>query len=57
VMVVMNGNTKASQLTTKRFAENLSNYTQARNVLTNAPISDLGTLTIPPMTTLVLELK
>jgi len=57
VMVVMNGNSKASQLATKRFAENLSGYTQARNVLTDEKLSDLSTLTIPAMTTLVLELE
>jgi glycosidase len=57
VMVVMNGNNKASQLSTKRFAENLSGYTKARNVLTDEKISNLSNLNVPALTTLVLELE
>lgn len=57
VMVVMNGNTEAKTIGTKRYAENIKNAKSARDVIGDKTVDDLSTLTIPAQTALVLELK
>jgi glycosidase len=56
VMVVMNGNTTEKSLATKRFAERLQGFNQAKNVLTGEALKDINTLRLPANTALVLEL-
>ncbi len=57
VMVIMNGNAKEMKLSTARFAESMNGKTKAKNVLTDESIQSLGEITLPAMTTLVLELE
>ena len=57
IMVVMNSNSAETMLETARFAERTKGFTGATNVLTEEKINSLGSLKIPAMTTLVLELK
>jgi glycosidase len=57
VMVVVNNNDTESTVKTDRYAERMSGFSKARNVLTGETLSTLGSLTIPPKTALVLELQ
>jgi glycosidase len=57
VMMVMNGEEKEVALSTARFAERTSGFTQALNVATDEVLADISQLKIPAKTTLVLELK
>ena len=57
IMVVMNSNSAETMLETARLAERTKGFTGATNVLTEEKINSLGSLKIPAMTTLVLELK
>lgn len=57
IMVVMNANAKEMKLSTDRFAESIKGKTKAKNVLTNSSISSLNEVTVPAMTTLILELE
>jgi glycosidase len=57
VMVISNSNPKEIELKTARFAERLSNYRKAKNIITQEMTDDISRLTIPPKTTLVLELQ
>ncbi len=57
VMVVMNSNAEAITLDTGRFAEGIGGKTGAVNVVTDEVLTDIRTLTVPSITTLVLELK
>jgi hypothetical protein len=57
VMVVVNNNDTESTVKTDRYAERMSGFTKARNVLTGETLSSLGSLTLPPKTALVLELQ
>ena len=56
-MVILNLNTADKTLTTKRFAESLKGFTSAREVFTDATISDLSSIAVPAMTSMILELK
>lgn len=55
VMVVYNSNDKEETLTTGRYSERIGRATQAQNVITGET-TDLGSLTLKPKSTLVLEL-
>ena len=57
VMMLMNGEEKEVTVSTARFAERTSGYTQAVNVATDEVLADLSQIKIPAKTTLVLELK
>jgi glycosidase len=57
VMMLMNGEEKEVSLSTARFAERTSGYTQAVNVATDEVLADISKIKIPAKTTLVLELK
>ena len=57
VMILMNGEEKEVTVSTARFAERTSGYTQAVNVATDEVLADLSQIKIPAKTTLVLELK
>lgn len=56
VMVVMNTNKKDMALNTKLYAERLTGYTKAKNIITDTQLTDLSVLKIPAMTSLVFEL-
>jgi neopullulanase len=56
VMVVLNTADKAMTLDTKRFAERMNGFSRAKNVVTGAAVDNLGQLTIPKNSPLVLEL-
>ena len=56
VMVIMNQNGEENKVTTKRFAENIGNFTKGKNVLTDATLSDIGTIAVPAMSIQVIEL-
>jgi glycosidase len=57
VMMLMNGEEKEVSLSTARFAERTSGFTQAVNVATDEVLADMSQIKIPAKTTLVLELK
>ena len=57
VMMLMNGEEKEVAVSTARFAERTSGYTQAVNVATDEVLADMSQIKIPAKTTLVLELK
>jgi glycosidase len=57
VMMLMNGEEKEVSLSTARFAERTTGFTQAINVATDEVLTDISQIKIPAKTTLVLELK
>jgi glycosidase len=57
VMMLMNGEEKEVNVSTARFAERTSGYTQAVNVASDEVLADISQIKIPAKTTLVLELK
>lgn len=57
VMVATNTNDKEITLDTTRFAERMKGYTTAKNILTDATLTDLKQLKIPAKTAWVLELQ
>jgi glycosidase len=57
VMMLMNGEEKEVTVSTARFAERTSGFTQAVNVATDEVLADISQIKIPAKTTLVLELK
>jgi glycosidase len=57
VMMLMNGEEKEVAVSTARFAERTSGFTQALNVATDEVLADISKIKIPAKTTLVLELK
>ena len=56
VMVATNTGDKEISLDTARFAERMNGFTSARNVLTDAKLTDLKLVKLPAKTALVLEL-
>ena len=56
VMVASNTSDKPAALATARFAERMSGFTKARNVLTGEQLGSLTSLTLPAKTAVVLEL-
>ncbi len=56
VMVLLNGDDKAKTVTTARYAERLTGFSSARNVITGEMVKDLSTLALPARAALVLEL-
>lgn len=56
VMVASNTTDKAASLPTARFAERMSGFTKAKNVMTGESLSDVATLQLPAKTAVVLEL-
>ena len=57
IMVVMNLNPEARDLDTKRFAEFLTGFNKAQNIISDKEISDLSKLKLQAFETLVLELQ
>src|ERR1044072_6377364 len=57
VMVIMNGNDKAQDLTTKRFTERIGSFSKGLDVISGKEQSITDTIAVPAFTTLVLELK
>jgi glycosidase len=57
VMIVLNGNEKAVELKTDRFAEIMGNKTVAKDVISGNQINNLSVLQIPALASLVLELN
>ncbi len=56
IMVIMSQNETEQTLTTQRFSDNLRTYSKAKNVLTDAVISDLGSLAVPAHSIQIIEL-
>ncbi|MDX1908883.1 MAG: glycoside hydrolase family 13 protein [Bacteroidia bacterium] len=57
VMVIMNQLETSQTLSTERFQERMKGFTQARNVLTGATVSSLGSLSLPAQSITILELN
>ncbi len=57
VMVIMSQNKEDRNLDTNRFMENINGFTFAKNVMSDALISDLKTLKIPANSFTILELQ
>ena len=56
VMVIMNQNTEEKAVVTKRFAENMVGFSKGKNVLTDASLADMNSITVPAMSIQVIEL-
>ncbi len=56
IMVILNGNRESKALNTSRFAESIKNAVKGKNILTGETLQ-LGTISLPSQTTLVLELE
>lgn len=56
VMVILNGKNEAKTLDTKRFAERLSGFTHATDIISGQTHADLNSIKIPAKTAVVLEL-
>ena len=57
VMVIMSQNETEQTLSTQRFSDNLRTFSKGKNVLTDAVISDLKSLTVPAHSIQIIELK
>lgn len=57
VMVILNGNDDAKQISTQRYQERLEGVSKVRNVLTGEELSSFGTLSVGPWTATILELQ
>jgi hypothetical protein len=57
VMVIMNGTDKEATIATKRYEEVMKGKTKGKNVLTEESLQDIGTIKVPAMTALILELE
>jgi len=57
VMIIMNTNDTASDVSLKRFSERMNGFTKAVNVISSQQINSLQTINIPAKTTFVLELQ
>lgn len=55
-MVIVNGKNEAKTLDTKRFAERMAGFTQAKDILSGQTISDLETIKVSAKASMVLEL-
>lgn len=53
----MNSNSEEKQLKTDRFREMTGAYPQAIDIVTKQTLNDIGTITIAPNNTIVLELR
>jgi glycosidase len=57
VMVIMNGDATEKILNTKRFAENLQGVTKGVDILTGKNVTEVGNISVAPLTALVIELE
>ncbi|KAA2240013.1 glycoside hydrolase family 13 protein [Chitinophaga agrisoli] len=57
VMIIVNANDKEQSLVTQRFTERLQQFSHATDIITGKEQSITGTITVPALTTQVLELK
>ncbi|WP_298732466.1 glycoside hydrolase family 13 protein [uncultured Chitinophaga sp.] len=57
VMVIMNGDDKAQELSTHRFTERIGSFSKGLDVISGQEQSITDTIQVPAFTTLVLELK
>ena len=57
VMVIMNNADEKRTISTKRFAENIQNYTSGKEVMTNQQINLSNEISIDAKSVLILELK
>ena len=57
VMVVMNQNKEEKRINSDRFAERMTGFKSAKNIVTDELIQNLELLKIPAMSTTILELK
>lgn len=56
IMVIMNTNAETIHVSTARFAERLSGFTKAKNVISNKILSEIDVIEVDKNSTLVLEL-
>ncbi len=56
IMVIMNQNAEENKVNTKRFAENMAGFTKGKNVLTDAALADMTSISVPAMSIQVIEL-
>lgn len=57
IMVIMSQSKDDKNLDTQRFAERMSGFTSAKNIMTDSSVGDLKNLKIPAMSIIVLELQ
>ena len=57
VMVILNNNSEAKTLDTKRFIERLTGFTSGKNIVTNETVTNLQNISLPAKSATILELK
>lgn len=57
VMVIMSQSKDDKNIDTQRFAERMSGFTSAKNIMTDSSVGDLKSLKIPAMSITILELQ
>ena len=55
-MVIMNQNAEEKVVITKRFVENMTGFSKGKNILTDAVMADINSITVPAMSIQVIEL-
>jgi hypothetical protein len=56
-MVVINNSDETRTFSTKRFAENMQNFTSGTEVMSGEKLTHLESITINPKSSLIIELK
>ncbi len=57
VMVILNKNREAKNLSTDRFSEVTSRFKAGKEILSSAPLTDLKTITVPARSAMIIELN
>jgi glycosidase len=57
VMVILNNNSEAKTLETKRFTERLTGFTSGKNIVTNETVTNLQNISLPAKSATILELR
>jgi glycosidase len=57
VMVVLNNNSEAKTLDTKRFSERLTGFSSGKNIVTNESVSNLQNISLPAKSATIIELQ
>lgn len=57
VMVILNKDTQAKQLTTDRFNEVMKGFTKGKDIISSKELPDLSTIAVPAETAMIIELQ
>lgn len=57
VMVILNGNSKAQNLDTQRFAERINGFNSGYDIISEKKINNLSVISVPAKTSMIIELS